>query len=303
MIVLTAGDDRFREMILASQRQTEACGYKFEVFDLGGLGFGRNYTFDLSACGFYEVKASADADAPRRGKSNGLRNWIASVFRRNKQLRPKKEPLMPSQERFAKEGCYLELEAGRFSRALHKPWLIEQCLRNANDFILYLDGDAMLLGRVDQMLIGGYDIGLVLRPNGDVTWSPHTSGQINAGVVVCAPTQGARDFVEMWKRQTVAAKNDQVALNELLGLGNDGWRVADPRPSRKRRPKHVFDSAGLPRMLDVQGVRIKLFEYTYNCYTSPLPNDAKIVHFKGDENKRRFDEFQFLCGKLGYEAA
>ena len=37
---MTAGDHRFREMILASKTQAERFGYRFAPYDLGGLGFG-----------------------------------------------------------------------------------------------------------------------------------------------------------------------------------------------------------------------------------------------------------------------
>lgn len=271
MLIVTAGDHRFREMILASQRQAAAFGYRFQAYDLGGLGFGEEYNFDLAAAGFQLGLAGSGS---------------------------------PSQERFARDGIYSELEAGRFTRALHKPWMVQQHLNGATDFIVYLDGDAMLLSSIDEVVSDDYDVGLVLRADGDISFSPHTSGQINAGVMFLANSDGARIFVDLWTRETRQARNDQVALNNLVGLGNAGWQAAQRRRwwQRHRPTKWVFNTSGIPRELNVDGVRFRLFDFTYNCFAAPLPPAAKIAHFKGPQ-KARFDEFRLLCQRLNYVAA
>ncbi len=309
MIVLTAGDHRFRDMIRVSQRQAESFGYEFLAYDLGGLGMGRAFEFDVAQLNFGEQSSDAfNSDGlkiDRSGKSlwRSITGFVSGCFsRRSKSSENLGE--RPSQTRFSRDGVYLELEAGRFTRALHKPSIIQNCLAEPNDFVTYLDGDAILLSRIDEVASGAYDIGLVLRPDGDVSWSPHTSGQINAGVMFFANNDAARHFVHEWAAETVRARNDQVAVNQMLGLGNAGWKQVTRRWSwRKKRTQWRFDSGALPRELQAYGARVRLYEPAYNCYTAPLPADAKIVHFKGPANKARFDEFSFLCRRLNLHAA
>jgi len=44
--IVTAGDAKFKEMIPYSVAKAEALGYEVDVYDLGGLGFGRPLSAD-----------------------------------------------------------------------------------------------------------------------------------------------------------------------------------------------------------------------------------------------------------------
>ncbi|MFZ5759494.1 MAG: putative nucleotide-diphospho-sugar transferase [Thermodesulfobacteriota bacterium] len=192
------------------------------------------------------------------------------------------EPFEVSNESFSEKGYYeKEVKKGYKSKSLFKPKMIRLCMEKYNDFVAYLDGDAQLCGRIDEVMTGDYDIGVTLRDREELESDWHREHMeivkyVNAGVVFCCPTEAARKFLVSWEKTTEDVGNDQMALNKLA--------CPDFYPT-------VYS------ILELNGVRIKYFPcnvynyYYFNEYWSP---DSKILHFKADvrgfypfDNKKR----------------
>lgn len=180
---------------------------------------------------------------------------------------------------FAARGYY-EKEAvpGYRSKSLFKPELVQMVMSRHEDVVAYLDGDAQLVGCIDDIVGSDYDVGVTLRPRWETESDWHRKHIdvvkfINAGVIFFNPTEGARQFVEDWRRLTGEVGNDQMALNQLAC------------------PDDYPDAFSVKMM---GGVRIKYFPCErYNFYFfGDLPTaGARILHFKG--NVRRFYPFSW----------
>jgi len=210
----------FREVIEATARQAELCGYPCAIFDLGTLGIGEPFTVQ-------------DPD-------------------------------------FAEKGYYAkEIVEGYKSKSLFKPELVQLVMKRFNDTVIYLDGDAQLVGCLDETAGDDYDIGVTLRPQWETESEWHKQHfeivkYINAGVIFFNPTEAAHRFVEKWASRTAEVNNDQMALNSLSC------------PENYPVPYSV-------ELID--GVRIKYFPcevYNFYFFGNQYPQTAKILHFKGD---------------------
>ncbi len=227
-------------MIALSERQSAGLGYRSLVYDLGGLD----------------------------GHPGGR---IPFDYRRIA------EPILVRS--FRDRGFYQEIQPGWRTRALHKPFIVADCLERGEDLVTYLDGDAILLSRIDEVRSGDYDLGLVTRPDGETTGHPEMTGLVNAGVMFFANTAATRGFVESWIHSTRLLRNDQLALNALLFQETDCWQ---PLPEEGGW-RFAGDEA--PETLSIDGLTVRLFDPSYNSYLFPLPATAKIAHFKGKERR------------------
>lgn len=176
-------------------------------------------------------------------------------------------------EHFSSKGYYeKEPIPGYKSKSLFKPELVQIVMERHNDIVAYLDGDAQLVGCIDEIVGDDYDIGVTLRPK----WETETEWNkanfnivkyINAGVIFFNPTKAAKTFVEEWKRLTDEVGNDQMALNQLA--------CPDFYPA-------AFS------VETVNGVRIKYFpceRYNFYFFGQIFASEAKIFHFKGSIRK------------------
>jgi len=144
-------------------------------------------------------------------------------------------------------------KSGWCTRALHKPSVIEDALKN-HSCILYLDGDAFITDKIDLDM--NFDIGVTLRKEG----RDGVMGRVNAGVLFFVKTNYTIEFIKTWKMLTIELENDQLALNQLLDEN-----------------KHECNVKWLPGEI-------------YNNYYDELPEDVKIVHCKNGTN-RLFTKF------------
>ena len=161
---------------------------------------------------------------------------------------------------------------------LWKPSLILDAYKRVNDFLVWLDGDAILWNSIDEV-VEDYDIGVTLRRQDAIAKSktPELTGQLNSGVIFINHTEKALEFLNEWNElcQKKEAKTDQQVLSSMVGEVT-GW-------------------AKYNVILERKGVKIKIFKTDkYNCYyfQERLNNkDNRILHFKGG-NRGRF--FQFI---------
>lgn len=272
LVPLAIGDVRARRLV------DELSGAA-EVRSLPGA------TKQLAAVGLRTVPI--EGPGPRfivaTGASSGYRSWLSSFVRSVAQLDypleiydlgglgfgvPLRQPELDARDFYEVVGNQWK------SKALHKPALVEDCLRRHATFTIYLDADTLLLHPIDEV-VGDYDVGVTIRSRKELLQleksSFEYSGYVNAGVVFFGATRGARAFVKRWKALTRMHGNDQKALNLLVNPS------AEPLA-----PGRSFEGEG--------GVRIRTFPgllYNKSC-TLPQELDAatKIAHFKSNVRSR-----------------
>lgn len=188
---------------------------------------------------------------------------------------------------FAEQGFYKEVKKGYKSKSLFKPAIVKHCLETHTQFTVYIDGDAQLFDRIDEIQGDDYDIGVTLRAPSELEsdWYANygdIAGYVNAGVIFFNATPATLKFVDLWDKITHEVGNDQKALNKLV--------------SPIEYPK-------VNSILTMNGVRIKYFpgkQYNYYHFNEGLAPDIKIVHFKGDvRHYYPFDKKKrFFCARI-----
>ena len=156
IIVITAANEKFKELAKMTIKSAEDLGYETVAYDLGNLGFGKPF-----------------------------------------------------------EGRVFDQVGGKIPS---KPSIILDALNcvNDNDFVVWLDADAILWSRIDE-IVGDYDIGVTVR-------KPKTTENgfpINAGVVFVKKTPHALNFVHEWIKECVTATSDQAVLNGLCRVTSE----------------------------------------------------------------------------------
>ncbi len=178
------------------------------------------------------------------------------------------EPFTVQDESFAKKGYYdRDVQGAYKSKSLFKPAMVQYCMNQYKDFVVYLDGDAQLLGNIDEVESQDYDIGVTLRDASEMENEWHTEHfeivkYLNAGVIFFNNTKATKDFLERWRILTDEVGNDQKALNQL----------SCPEDYPEPHSIHL-----------VNGFRIKFFpckQYNFYYFKDGLNPNIKIMHFK-----------------------
>lgn len=184
------------------------------------------------------------------------------------------EPFFVDSPTFQEHGYFEEIQEGYRSRSLFKPDLILHSLKKQEVCTVYLDADALLFNRLDEVFSGDFDVGVTLRRSSEMKGDWYDNHYdivkfLNAGVMFFAPGAATISFLERWKSETERVGNDQRALN-AVACGDD--------------PPAPYSVAS------IEGVRIKYFptaRYNYYYFDSgfPLMRQVKILHFKGEVRK------------------
>lgn len=163
---------------------------------------------------------------------------------------------------------------GFFGRIIYKPYIIEQALREKNDFIVWLDADAYIVKNIDEVKSNEYDVGFTLRRYSERALSPIPiwSGFINAGVCFFNNTEKTKEFISLWKRKLFDTDNfsDQEAINRILLNSCD------------------FSYDCYNKIFEVDGIKIKIFktdEYNF-YYNEPVGENVKIIHLRNSNCKK-----------------
>lgn len=158
--------------------------------------------------------------------------------------------------------------AGRFTDEPNakipcKPRIILEELKKTidGDYVAWLDSDAILLQRIDEIM-EDYDVAVTVR----APKSTEHSLPINAGIVFIKKTAAALNFVNNWMDLSEQGISDQPPLNKLCSVG-----------SKDRNTTVVRN-----------GTKIKVYtcEVYNNFYKSGLEalnrksSTVKIVHYK-----------------------
>lgn len=178
------------------------------------------------------------------------------------------EPFHINDENFTQKGYYTEIQNGYRSKSLFKPDIIRKCLQKHHEFTVYMDGDALLQDRIDEVATNDYDIGVTLRRVDEIENEWHKKNIdivrfVNAGVLFFNPTKETFNFLDLWTEKIKEVHNDQMALNQLV--------------CPEKYPE-------LLSVHNINGVKIKFFSgnhYNFYYFDESLSPNMKILHFKG----------------------
>ena len=179
------------------------------------------------------------------------------------------EPFHVEDQVFREKGHYEhEVIEGYKSKSLFKPALVKHCIKKHRDIVVYVDGDAELRQRIDEIDTDDYDVGVTLRDPFELQGDWYEEHQeivrfVNAGVIFFRDTPATAEFLDRWEVLTDEVGNDQMALNSLS--------CPDEYPR-------------IGSIEVINGVRIKYFsclDYNFYYFDEKLPGSAKIWHWKG----------------------
>ena len=139
-----------------------------------------------------------------------------------------------------------------------KPAMILDALTKANDndTIVWIDADAIMWSRIDEILDDDWDFGVTMRkPKSNERDDP-----INAGIVFVKKTPASIAFMNTWINNVSTGISDQKELNKLFALNNVDYL-------RKRK---------------LHNMTVKIFPCTIynNFYFKQPQKNAKITHYK-----------------------
>lgn len=159
-------------------------------------------------------------------------------------------------------------------KILYKPYLIDHALKQHKQPMVWLDADAHIHKRIDEINFDEFDVGFTLRRYCERnSIIPIWLGFINAGVCFFNYTEPAKKFVSLWKKQLFNTEylSDQEAINRIV------MKVCDFSP----------DCYG--GIFNLDGIRIKIFSTDeYNFYYKEKPKEnTKIIHRINSSLKER----------------
>jgi len=140
-----------------------------------------------------------------------------------------------------------------------KPNIIKDVLLEVpdNDVVVWIDADALILQRIDEILDFKFDIGVTVRqPKAKENTLP-----INAGIVFVRKTPAAMKFVDEWIKLCETGVSDQQELNKLCQVTTNDM---DTNVTRSGTDIHVF--------------QCRIYNNSY--FAKKKVPHAKIKHYK-----------------------
>ncbi len=146
---------------------------------------------------------------------------------------------------------------------------------NKHEVYAWMDADAIVVRPLDDLLSIDFDVAVTLRAGEEIGTTQPTTNYLNAGVVFFRNTPAARVFVADWIEQTRHTRNDQAALNLLVGTGweNCGWHSWTDYEWRES-----YDTTIMRGGLSVHVLPAN--EWTFSSWGGRPPADVRILHFK-----------------------
>lgn len=193
-----------------------------------------------------------------------------------------------------KERGHFDLATPEFlGKGAFKPDLLLESTRENAIFTVWLDGDALLVDPIDEV-VGDYDLGVTIRHPLETQgpwWERNAAaiGYINTGVVFINPSHKMNAFLAEWSRRSFeGGGSDQWGLNRMLELSElpEPWSTREINGIRlKFFPAEIYNFFYF-RLLETSASERSLY--------MPKP---KVLHFKGGTRQH----YQTYC-EVGIEA-
>jgi len=139
-----------------------------------------------------------------------------------------------------------------------KPHLILDALTSVDDnqYLVWLDADALILERIDEIQ-DDYDIGVTVRQPKNI----ENAMPINAGIVFIKKTPEAIEFIKKWIELSDQGVSDQPPLNQLASVvcADIGSTVIRDNTKIKVYPCAVYNNFYFAKK-DKPGIKIKHYK-------------------------------------------
>jgi hypothetical protein len=159
--------------------------------------------------------------------------------------------------------------------------ILDAATRSNENPLIFLDGDAFLINKIDEIFKDEYDIGVTIREDISVS-TKKVDYEVNSGVIILNTSKYKKImFVNKWMQNSVKLSLNNVALIEQTALN----RLAKSSFG-KDFPKN-FNKLGELKIAG-ERIKIKLFPnegYNYNHLERGYDKEKnKILHCKGNRN-------------------
>lgn len=158
-----------------------------------------------------------------------------------------------------------------------KPVCILDCSKRIKNNLVYLDGDALLVNKIDELLKKDFDIGVTIRPKNEIESAKKLDiySEINAGVIFfLLDSERMKIFIDEWIKEINQSNRiwqDQTCLITLINRKN-------------KEILRKYYNAGTIKINTIE-IKVKALPcIIYNLYTIEKNYDfknVKILHFKG----------------------
>jgi len=200
--IVTAGDATFKPFVMQTMAKAKALGYRVNVYDLGGLGFGEPLSTDPS-----------------------------------------------------------DLKKDSFVPCTFKPLAIRRALLEWKEFrtywpethLVWLDADAFLQTRIEEVFTDDYDVGVTERPAREIEMYRENPkvGRINSGVIFFRCSEELFPFLDEWESRAMKYNLEQQALNELVSENSLRFKMFPCQTYNN----YLFDGRGEPKVVQYKGNR------------------------------------------------
>lgn len=163
-----------------------------------------------------------------------------------------------------------------------KPLCLLDCAKRINENLFYIDGDAFLINKIDELFEIDFDIGVTIRIDDKILILARKKGfraEINAGIIFFnLDSKGIQIFIQKWIEEIKITNQlwmEQTALNNLIVQSGDNIFVDFYNDGILKIANREFKILTLPCLL-------------YNRYMIKegySPKNTKILHLKASEGK------------------
>lgn len=153
---------------------------------------------------------------------------------------------------------------------LSKPAIMLDALNSTDEMVVFLDADAFLVNRIDDLIHDDtYDVGVTHKGGKTKTY-------LNAGVLFFKQNDKSRKFLKMWIDAISKVEEDILTIDAPSRLG-DNYYLNELVWSYIEKGQQIKNE-----VRTMSKIRVKFFDYqVYNNFkatTKLIPDSTKIIH-------------------------
>lgn len=262
---LTMGDKNFFEPIKISINQINKFypDHKIIIYD---WGFSNNQRHDLEKFPNTQI---IDWKI-KNNKIIIINNWIKTILS-NKIFTVSLRRLTRPIRNINKENLLL-----------NKIFCFEHYINNFGNNFIFLDGDAFIINKFDELFNIDFDIGITLRRKDKIKLYFGECAALNTGVIFfLGGLVKNKNFIESWKKEALDTGEhliEQTSLSRLM--------LKNSPNSFDNYNKNIILRSDDEEELKIRILPCDIYNFTYVSRFNPLrDNDVKILHF----NDRNFE--------------